>query len=558
MTNDDEGLLLKPEPRKPGKYVAMGMAVLALLAVGYFSWGKFMRPAPRDAAGMPAQEAAADAVQAPSVTIAVLPLARAGEAAAQPADPASAEFLIGALKGGDADADADYFNDGLSAYFAGELSQYSGVQVITPASSFQLRDNGELVRAIGRKLGASHLLQGTAQRSGDGLRMDIALVRVEDGATLWFEHYQRPYKDLFKLQDEVVAALGVALKAKRLPAPQGAQEERPRSGDLQAYDALLRGESSQLRGDGEGLRQAMAAYERATALDPGYAEAHARLALARIQLATRFPSEAGDLREHGEKARREAATALRLAPDSAEAHKANAAWMGGIALDQAGAMHETLRALALSPQDPELLHTLAIQQTAFGQLQQAAGNLRRVLVLDPLSATAQYHLGGVYLGLNDYPQAEHALAEALVLRPDLSVVRAFQAIAVFQQNRVDEAVRIAEAEPDPLWKTYALAMVYWAKGDRARSDAELQSLIKDKAGSAATQIADIYAQRDDEASMFHWLDVARDSGDPGIVEIRYLPFVSRYAADPRFIALAKELDLVPEAPAADKAGEPRG
>ena len=58
--------------------------------------------------------------------------------------------------------------------------------------------------------------------------------------------------------------------------------------------------------------------------------------------------------------------------------------------------------------------------------------------------------------------------------------------------------------------------------------------------------------------MFHWLDVARDSGDPGIVEIRYLPFVSRYAADPRFIALAKELDLVPEAPAADKAGEPRG
>jgi predicted Zn-dependent protease len=174
-----------------------------------------------------------------------------------------------------------------------------------------------------------------------------------------------------------------------------------------------------------------------------------------------------------------------------------------------------------------------------------------------LSPTAQYHLGGVYLGLNDYPQAEHALAEALALRPDLSVVRAFQAIAVFQQNRVDEAARIAEAEPDPLWKAYALAMVYWAKGDRARSDAELQSLIKDNAGSAATQIADIYAQRDDEASMFHWLDVARDSGDPGIVEIRYLPFVSRYAADPRFMALAKELDLVPDAPAAGKAGEPR-
>src|SRR5690606_15496510 len=169
-----------------------------------------------------------------------------------------------------------------------------------------------------------------------------------------------------------------------------------------------------------------------------------------------------------------------------------------------------------------------------------------------------YHLGGVYLGLNDYPQAEHALAQALALRPDLSVVRAFQAIAVFQQNRVDEAVRIAEAEPDPLWKTYALAMVYWAKGDRARSDAELQSLIAGNAGNAATQIADIYAQRDDEAAMFHWLDVAKRSGDPGIVEIRYLPFVSRYAADPRVIALARELGLEPEAaPAREGAAAPR-
>ena len=152
------------------------------------------------------------------------------------------------------------------------------------------------------------------------------------------------------------------------------------------------------------------------------------------------------------------------------------------------------------------------------------------------------------LGLNDYPQAEHALAQALQLRPDLSVVRAFQAIAVFQQNRVDEAVKIAEAEPDPLWKAYALAMVHWARGDRARSDAELQTLIKDNAGNAATQIADISAQRDDEASMFRWLDIAKQGGDPGIVEIRYLPFVSRYANDPRFVALARDLDLMPEAP----------
>ena len=549
MRNHDDGLLIKPEPRKPGRYVAAGMAMLALLAAGYFAWGRFADTAPQTmpAAG-PAQDAATAAVQAARVTLAVLPLAAAAGTAATPDAPApdSAEALIGALKGGD--IGSDDFNDGLSAHFAAAMAQFAGVRVISPESSFQLRDGGEPVRALGRKLGATHLLQGSAQRVGDQLRVDIALVRVEDGATLWFEHYQRPYQELFKLQDEIVAELGNALEAQRLAPPQGAQEDRPKGGNLTAYEALLRGNVEHARRDGDGLRQSMAAYERAIALDPDYAQAHARLALARIELATRFPSEAGDLREQGEKARREAATALRLAPDSAQAHKANAAWMRGIAMDQAGAMRETTRALELSPQDAELLHALAIQQTAFGQLQDAAGNLRRVLVLDPLSATAQYNLGGVYLGLNDYPQAEHALAQALQLRPDLSVVRAFQAIAVFQQNRVNEAVKIAEAEPDPLWKAYALAMVYWASGDRARSDAQLQSLIRDNAGTAATQIADIYAQRDDEASMFQWLDTAKRSGDPGIVEIRYLPFVSRYANDPRFVALARDLDLMPEAP----------
>ena len=98
----------------------------------------------------------------------------------------------------------------------------------------------------------------------------------------------------------------------------------------------------------------------------------------------------------------------------------------------------------------------------------------------------------------------------------------------------------------PLWRNYALAIVYWGRGDRAHADAALQALIRDSGDSAATQIADAYAQRDDEAAMFHWLDVAKQTGDPGIVEIRYLPYVSRYSSDARFVALVNELGLVPD------------
>ncbi len=550
----DNGFVIKPEPRKPRRFlpILLVLAVAALLAAVYFSYASRTKvgsvPEPEPSA--PPADAAKKAIvgQLPSTIIAVLPLtAEKANATAKPFIEDSSERLVEALKA--RRDESHYFNDGLSNQLIDGLSQFSGVAVTSPESSFQFRDSRELSRAIGKKLGATHVLQGSAQRKGEDVLVDASLVLVSDGSTVWFDQYQRPYKELFKLQDDIAAAIGSALKVSRLPVPQGTQDARPVSGNIAAYDALLQGDAHYAKRDGDGSRQAIASYSRAVALDPDYAQAHARLALARIQLATRFPSEAGDVREEGEKARRDAAIALRLAPDSAASHEASAAWMAGVALDQAGAMHETKRALELSPRDPGLLHSLAIQQTAFGQLEDAAANLRRVLALNPLSSAVLYNLGGVYLGKNDFSEAEFTLGQALALRPDSSVVRAFQSIAVFQQNRTDEAIKLAESEPDPLWRTYALAMAYWAKGDRERSDVALQSLIRDNADSAATQIAGIYAQRDDEAAMFHWLGVARTSGDPGIVEIRYMPFVSRYSSDPRFIALARELDLMPGAEA---------
>ena len=546
----DDGLLIKPEPRKPWVYVAVAAGVLALVAAGYFAFGMSGTPTPAAAGpSASAPSASANTDQLPAIIIAVLPLAASAPAAAGagPQDFAegSSESLVDALKG-DANAAQD-FNDGLSEQLVGALSQFAGVAVTSPESSFQQRDPKSLPATIGKALGATHLLRGTATRTGDELRIDAALVSVADGSTVWFERYQRPYRELFKVQDEMAAAIGTALKVTRLPAPQGGQDERPPGGKLDAYEALLAGDAAIKQGDADSLLAAISAYERAITVDAGYGHAHARLALARIQLITRFPAQVGDVREAGEKARREAATALRLSPDSAEAHAANAAWLGSIALDQAGALAETERALALSPQDASLLQILAVRQTAFGRLEEAAATLRRALVLNPLSASALYNLGGICLGMNDYAEAEHVLGQALALRPDLSVVRAFQAIAVFQQNRAPEAIGIAQKEPDPLWKAYALAMAYWANGERDRSDAELQVLIRDAPEGAATQIAGIYAQRDDEASMFKWLQVARDAGDPGIVEIRYMPFVSRYAEDPRFVALLRELDLVQDA-----------
>ena len=435
------------------------------------------------------------------------------------------------------DADTQDYADSLAGHITRALSGLPGLTTVSRESAFRFRDSSELNSVMGQRLGASYLLRGRLQRQAGVLQLDMELIQVSDGSSIWSHHYQRVERELLGLQDTIVEALGKALQVE-LPRAEG-QDDRPASGNLDAYVAALRGDQLATQNDVFSAKQAIEAYQQAVTLDPRYAYAHARLALARMRQITQFPLQEGEAVSQGELARKDVAAALTLAPMLPEAHQANAVWLLGVTHDQAAATAAIRRALTLRPQDPALLSMLALRQIGAGQLVQAVESLRLALKYNPLSAPTLYSLGSVYLAQADYPQAEHVLQQALQLEPGLPLAQAFLAMAVFQQNRTDEAIAIAKQEPIPLWRSYALAMAYWVKGDRAQADVELQQLIDQHAQDAATQIAGVYAQRDDEAKMFHWLEEARRLGDPGLAEIRYMPYIARYASDPRFIALVK-------------------
>src|SRR6202044_1553766 len=122
---------------------------------------------------------------APNATsIAVLPLANeSGEAAQQ------------------------YFSDGISEDLIIALSQFPELKVIGRSSAFQFRDSKEDSRSIGAKLGVGHLLEGSVRKSGDLIRVSAELIDAADGTTQWSERYDRPYQDLFALQDEITRAV---------------------------------------------------------------------------------------------------------------------------------------------------------------------------------------------------------------------------------------------------------------------------------------------------------------------------------------------------------------
>src|SRR3546814_2807609 len=103
----------------------------------------------------------------------------------------------------DLDQDQVYFSDGLSEDLINALSQIDGLKVIGRNSSFQFRDSQDDTRTIGARLGVAHLLEGSVRHAGDTVRITAQLIRAADCSTLWSEHYDRPFRDLFALQAEI-------------------------------------------------------------------------------------------------------------------------------------------------------------------------------------------------------------------------------------------------------------------------------------------------------------------------------------------------------------------
>ncbi len=161
------------------------------------------------------------------------------------------------------DKGQQYFSDGLSEGFIIALARIKGLRVINPQSSFQFRDSKESGQAIAAALGVSHLLSGSVRRAGDTVRISATLTRAADGSTLWADSFDRPYKDLFALQDQITGQVAKTLQARLLPVPPDKQAgDRPPSGNLDAYNAFLEARSTR------DAFKALTFYDRVIAQDP--------------------------------------------------------------------------------------------------------------------------------------------------------------------------------------------------------------------------------------------------------------------------------------------------
>ncbi len=301
-------------PRSGGRMWIYLAVVGALLSVALFFAGRYSVP------GKPAQTM--------ERSLAVLPFENLSE------DKANA-----------------YFADGMQDEIITRLAKIGELKVISRSSTMRYRSKSQNVAEIARQLGVAHLVEGSVQKIGDQVRINVQLIAARSDEHLWAEIYDRNLTDIFAVQTELATRIAQSLQATLSGSEREAVAEKPTS-NLAAYDAYLRGLDLNSRPGQteENLRKAADSYAEATRLDPQFAQAWAALAQVDAGLYfLQFDTSAS----RKEAARLAAETATRLNPSALETHLANAYYRYHIERDYEGArlLFEKIRSAAPSNSD---------------------------------------------------------------------------------------------------------------------------------------------------------------------------------------------------------------
>jgi TolB-like protein/Tfp pilus assembly protein PilF len=439
--------------------------------------------------------------------------------------------------------DEQFFSDGLSQDLITALSQFEALKVINRNSAFQFRESRDSIQLIAQKLRVAHILLGSVQKQGDAVRITATLVNAGDGRVLWSQRYDKPYRDLFALQDAITKSVADALQAKLLTVPGAViQSDRPPSGNLEAYAAYQHGFAYTSQGTESSARKAIDALNEAIRLDPRYAAAQAQLSLNLAGMATQYLSGAEQRQAYAE-AREASRAALALDPNLALAHAVRGYILSTADFNWRGAQAEYQRALQLAPQDGTTMFGVGELNATLGQVQSAVDLTRKALAGDPLHANWYNWLSSYLVALGHLDEAEQASMQAIALQPAADVFHEQLTLVAILRGDAKAALASAQQESDPGWRRAALALASQIGADRRAADAALATLIAKDAAYSPYQIAEVYALRRDPDNTFKWLERAWSARDPGIQYLLSDPFILRYRDDPRFAAFCNKVGL---------------
>jgi len=430
--------------------------------------------------------------------------------------------------------------DGITEELIVVLAKIRNLRVIGRTSAFAFRDTDRTVRSIADSLGVSNILEGSVQKSGSRIRVQVRLVD-HDGSTRWSETYDRELKDIFSVQSDIAGAVSKELDL-RLSESAIARIRRGSTRNLAAYELYLRGNDPALiRGDSS-ARIALEYFQQAIALDSKFAAAHA--GLARMLLRTSSGSEPGrSRRESILLAEKAALEALSLDDSSAEAH----ATLGLVRRSNyqfTSAEDQLKRAITLDPGSSRLREWLTQLYALTDRPAEALVEARRAVELDPFSPSAHAEVAHALLANNRCDEALMELEKLKSVRPPLLRASTIAAHCYARKKMWPEAIAELPRSRNAGPRGQALLGYFLARSGRTPEAREILSAMVDRhrrIDGGAFEVALVYAGLGDTDQAFQWLEkaiedrsLAFDWTQSGIEELR---------GDPRFERIRSRLGL---------------
>jgi len=439
------------------------------------------------------------------------------------------------------DPNKDYLADGLTEETISHLGRLSPEQlgVIARTSVMGYKRKDERLDQIGRDLAVEYVLENSLRESGNHIRITSQLIQVKDQAHVWSQDYDYSMKDILNIEDDVAKALAHEVRL-RLTPQQYAQSAESHTPSPEAFDAYLQGYYFFQRNTDKDRGMAAKYYERATQLDPSYA-----LAWAGLSGVLEWQASRGIIRaEEGNRLAREAVErALALNPNLATAHAQMGRLKQRVDFDWAGADASFQQAIAIEPQNLESVRLAATSAALRGRFDEALRLDRRAIEVDPLSGDSWERLAETEFFSAQLDEAAAHAQKALELSPDVYPGRILLGEIYVIQGRPQNALtEIESAHYEPL-RAFVRAIAYYALRREKESDTSLSELIANNPANAF-QIAEVYAFRNQSDKAFEWLDLAYVQRSGSLVGMKVDPLMKSLHKDPRFVAFLKKLNLL--------------
>ena len=370
-----------------------------------------------------------------------------------------------------ADAENAYFASGMENEILTRLSKIGALKVISRTSTQQYASKPSNVSEIAKQLGVANILEGSVQKAGDSVRINVQLIRADDDSHLWAETYDRKLDNIFGVESEVATAVADSLRAKLTGSEQRALAVKP-TDNAAAYDAYLRGLALEVGGGSlDYFRRAAAAFTEAVRLDPRFALAWAHLADNRSGLYF----NGADIAENTADAVKQAAdTALRLQPELGEAWLAQGEYRYHVLRDFPGALQAFDEASKRLPNNAQVLEAIALVVRRMGRWDEALSMMQQAMQLDPRNMDILLELAQTFLlPMRRFAEARAVLDRGLLIAPDNAQVIARKARTYLNEGRFDEAAKLL----DPLPLDPKDGAVFEAKADLLWAQGNFESLI---------------------------------------------------------------------------------